>query len=161
MPYDVMEEDTIMTHINKHYICTYWLTDKTGTYASWRLNWQLQLLCKHTPWGLWFDIYQSAEIGVTCNVASPWVSKEMRSYVHIPGPSWTKLGLTSDKLPQFIQLYVYIFICCERTIKIKVDLVGVREVRWDEGGNEPAGEYTFFYGQRNENHEIGKDFIRT
>jgi hypothetical protein len=24
------------------------------------------------------------------------------------------------------------------------DLVGVQEVRWDGGGTEPAGEYTFF-----------------
>jgi hypothetical protein len=26
----------------------------------------------------------------------------------------------------------------------KVDLVGVKEVRWDMGGTEPVGEYTFF-----------------
>jgi hypothetical protein len=31
-------------------------------------------------------------------------------------------------------------------------LVGVQEVRWDRGGTEPAGEYTFFYGKGNENH---------
>jgi hypothetical protein len=24
--------------------------------------------------------------------------------------------------------------------------VGVQEVRWDGGGTEPAGKYTFFYG---------------
>jgi hypothetical protein len=28
----------------------------------------------------------------------------------------------------------------------KLDLVGVQEVRWDRGSTEPAGEYTFFYG---------------
>jgi hypothetical protein len=26
----------------------------------------------------------------------------------------------------------------------KLDLVGVQEVRWEGGGTEPAGEYTFF-----------------
>jgi hypothetical protein len=26
----------------------------------------------------------------------------------------------------------------------KIDLVGVQEVRWDEGGTGRAGEYTFF-----------------
>jgi hypothetical protein len=26
-----------------------------------------------------------------------------------------------------------------------LDLVGVQEVRWEGGGTEPAGEYTFFY----------------
>jgi hypothetical protein len=33
--------------------------------------------------------------------------------------------------------------------------VGVQEVRWDGGGTEWAGEYTFFYGKGNENHELG------
>jgi hypothetical protein len=37
--------------------------------------------------------------------------------------------------------------------------VGVQEVRWDGGGTEPAGEYTFFYGKGNENHELGKSFF--
>jgi hypothetical protein len=37
----------------------------------------------------------------------------------------------------------------------KLDLVGVQEVRWDGGGTEPAGKYTFFYGKGNENHELG------
>jgi hypothetical protein len=32
--------------------------------------------------------------------------------------------------------------------------VGVQEVRWDGGGTERAGEYTFFYGKGNENHEL-------
>jgi exonuclease III len=40
--------------------------------------------------------------------------------------------------------------------KYKLDLVGVQEVRWRGSGTEPAGEYTLFYGKRNENHEIGK-----
>jgi exonuclease III len=33
--------------------------------------------------------------------------------------------------------------------------VVVQEVRWDGGGTERAGEYTFFYGKGNENHELG------
>jgi hypothetical protein len=31
--------------------------------------------------------------------------------------------------------------------KYRLDLVGVQEVRWDRGGTERAGEYTFFHGK--------------
>jgi hypothetical protein len=29
--------------------------------------------------------------------------------------------------------------------KYKLDLVGLQEVRWDKGGTEPAGDYTFLW----------------
>jgi hypothetical protein len=37
--------------------------------------------------------------------------------------------------------------------------VGVQQVRWDGGGTEPAGEYTFSYGKVNETHEVGSGFF--
>ncbi|PNF17141.1 hypothetical protein B7P43_G09073, partial [Cryptotermes secundus] len=43
----------------------------------------------------------------------------------------------------------------EEISKYKLHLAGVQEVRWDGGGTEPAGEYTFFYVKGNENHELG------
>jgi exonuclease III len=39
--------------------------------------------------------------------------------------------------------------------RYRIDLVGVQEVRWEGSGTVPAGEYTFFYGKGNENHELG------
>jgi hypothetical protein len=43
--------------------------------------------------------------------------------------------------------------------KYKLDLVGMKEVRWEGGGTEPAGEYTLCYGKGNENHELGTGFF--
>jgi hypothetical protein len=39
--------------------------------------------------------------------------------------------------------------------RYRLDLVGVHEVRWEGSGTSPAGEYTFFYGKGNTNHELG------
>jgi exonuclease III len=43
--------------------------------------------------------------------------------------------------------------------KYKLDLVGVQEIRQEGGGTEPAEEYSFFYGKRNENDEFGAGFL--
>jgi hypothetical protein len=37
--------------------------------------------------------------------------------------------------------------------------VGVQDIRWERGGTEPAGDYTIFYGDENENHEWGTGFF--
>ena len=36
--------------------------------------------------------------------------------------------------------------------RYKFDLVGVQEVKWDNGGTVRAGDYNFFYAKGNENH---------
>jgi hypothetical protein len=39
-------------------------------------------------------------------------------------------------------------------VKYKFDLVEVQEVRRERGGTQPTGDYKFFYGNGNENHEF-------
>jgi hypothetical protein len=49
----------------------------------------------------------------------------------------------------------------EEISKYKLDLLGVQEVKWDGGVTEREGEYIFFYGKENENHELGTGFLLT
>ena len=39
--------------------------------------------------------------------------------------------------------------------RYKLDLVGVQEVSWKKEGTLKAGDYSFFYGKGNENHQLG------
>jgi hypothetical protein len=49
----------------------------------------------------------------------------------------------------------------EEISKYKLDLVRLLEVRWGGGGTESAGDYAFFYGKGNENHELGTGLFCT
>ena len=43
--------------------------------------------------------------------------------------------------------------------RYKLDLVGLQEVRWDKGDTVRAGDYNYFYGKGNENHQLGTGFF--
>jgi hypothetical protein len=45
--------------------------------------------------------------------------------------------------------------------KYNLDLVRVQVVRWEGGGTEPVGKYTFFYREGSENYELGTGFMCT
>jgi hypothetical protein len=42
--------------------------------------------------------------------------------------------------------------------RYKLDFLGV-QVMWDKEGTVKAGDYSFFYGKENENHQLGKGFL--
>ena len=43
--------------------------------------------------------------------------------------------------------------------RYKLDLVGVQEMSWEKEGTVKVGDYSFFYGKRNENHQLGTGFL--
>jgi len=43
--------------------------------------------------------------------------------------------------------------------RYKLHLAGVQEGRWDKRGTLRAGDYNYFYGNGNENHELGSGFF--
>jgi len=38
--------------------------------------------------------------------------------------------------------------------RYELDLVGVKEFRWDKGGMVSVGDYNFFYEEGNKNHQL-------
>ena len=44
-------------------------------------------------------------------------------------------------------------------VRYKLDVVGVQEVSWEKGDTVRAGDYDFFYGKGNENHQLGTGFL--
>jgi hypothetical protein len=46
-----------------------------------------------------------------------------------------------------------------KLLKYGLELVGVQEIKWEGGGNEPIREYTFFWRNWNGNHKLVTSFL--
>ena len=84
---------------------------------------------------------------------------------------WVFLGEASRRIQREVKLGTWNFRSLYRAgflkaaarelARYKLDVVGVQEVSWDKGGAELAGDYNFFYGKGNENHQLGTVFLYT
>ena len=43
--------------------------------------------------------------------------------------------------------------------RYKIDLVGVKELKWEKAGTVRAGDYIFFYGKEKKIINVEKDFL--
>jgi len=57
--------------------------------------------------------------------------------------------------------YVRVTIVTRELAGYKLDLMGVRKIRWDKEGTVRAGAYISLYGKGSENHQLGTDFFCT
>jgi hypothetical protein len=69
--------------------------------------------------------------------------------------------ITEDELILIKSLYRAgsLMAAARELARYKLDLVGVQEVSWDKEGTAKAGNYSFFHGKENENHQLGTGFF--
>jgi exonuclease III len=46
-----------------------------------------------------------------------------------------------------------------KSVKYKLDVVAVQEIRWVESGSQRAEDYTLYYGNENAKHRLGTGFF--
>jgi hypothetical protein len=120
--------------------------------------------CHHTARGTLIkqrrttDKGLSSSFGLQCgaNKLSPQINKIV-TIIHTEPRAWKD---SLDKRPTRWNMNMRFGIWNVRSLyragslvtvsKCKLDSVGMQEVRWEGGGTERSGDYTFFYGKGNE-----------
>ena len=108
--------------------------------------------------GFFFITFLSPKIATSINIHVTFcLSRIVRSGLLLR----KRLSICNCPFHNMITLLLLLLLLSSSLSRYELDLVGVQEVRWDNGSTVRAGVNNFFYGKGNENHQVGTGFLYT